>query len=137
MIFQYSIKSIVMFLIVVGVLIIGITLISPGVTANQQQGMRQPMNTQTAAGTATATSTVTKTYTISEVATHSDSQSCWTIVRGGVYDVTAWIAKHPGGQGAILGMCGTDATDEFDGQHGGQRRPEQELASFKIGTIKN
>lgn len=77
-----------------------------------------------------------KTFTMAEVKIHASASSCYTVVRGAVYDVTSWINKHPGGSNAILSMCGTDATDAFESQHGGQRRPEAELASFKIGVLK-
>lgn len=76
------------------------------------------------------------TYTMANVAHHNSGSSCWTAINGGVYDVTSWINQHPGGPGAILSLCGTDGSTAFNGQHGGQRRPEQELASFKIGILK-
>lgn len=75
------------------------------------------------------------TYTVSAVATHKTKTDCWTIVNGSVYDVTSWISKHPGGAQAIVSLCGIDGSSAFGDQHGGQRKPEQELASFKIGTI--
>lgn len=74
-------------------------------------------------------------YAMSDIATHATASSCWTAVNGSVYDVTSWINKHPGGAQAILGMCGKDASSAFDNQHGGQSRPEAELASFKIGIL--
>ncbi len=74
-------------------------------------------------------------YTMSDVEKHNSRESCWTAIRGGVYDLTDWIAIHPGGQAAILKLCGTDATQPFEDQHGGQPRPEEELASQKIGTL--
>lgn len=82
------------------------------------------------------TPTVTGMYSMTDIATHASAQRCWTTINGNVYDVTAWIAKHPGGASAILSLCGTDGSASFSGQHGGQRRPEAELASFKIGTLK-
>jgi cytochrome b involved in lipid metabolism len=57
-------------------------------------------------------------------------------VRSNVYDLTSWIDQHPGGAEAILSMCGRDATTDFENQHGGQRRPENELQGFEIGTYK-
>ncbi len=75
-------------------------------------------------------------YTISDVAMHKTQSDCWTIVNGDVYDVTSWIAKHPGGAKAIISMCGVDASQSFSNQHGGQKRPASELASFKIGVLK-
>ncbi|MCC7160563.1 cytochrome b5 domain-containing protein [Candidatus Nomurabacteria bacterium] len=78
----------------------------------------------------------TPSYTLTQVGAHSNSSSCWTIVRSTVYDLTPWIDQHPGGAGAILSMCGIDATADFEDQHGGQRRPENELQGFEIGTYK-
>lgn len=79
---------------------------------------------------------IVASYTMAEVKAHNSSASCWTIVNGSVYDVTSWITKHPGGAGAIKGMCGVDGSAAFNGQHGGQARPASELASFKIGVLK-
>jgi cytochrome b involved in lipid metabolism len=79
--------------------------------------------------------TTAGTYTAAQVATHSNASDCWTIVNGGVYNVTSWISKHPGGQAAIKGMCGIDASAQFNDQHGGQGGPEKVLASFKIGAL--
>ena len=76
-----------------------------------------------------------KTYTMTEVAQHANTESCWSVVRGGVYNLTSWISQHPGGEKAILDMCGQDATDDFNGKHGGQPRPESELVGFKIGVL--
>lgn len=76
-----------------------------------------------------------KTYTLAEVAQHKDATSCWTTINGGVYDLTQWINQHPGGPEAILSICGIDGSSAFNEQHAGQARPEQELASLKIGTL--
>ncbi len=75
------------------------------------------------------------TYAMADVAAHNSGASCWTAINGGVYDVTSWIKQHPGGQQAILSLCGTDGSAAFNGQHGGQARPASELATFKIGTL--
>ncbi len=74
-------------------------------------------------------------YTMAQVAAHAGASSCWTAIGGKVYDLTSWISKHPGGKSAILRLCGVDGTAAFDDQHGGQARPERELASFLIGTL--
>ena len=81
------------------------------------------------------TETELATFTMTEVRAHATSEQCYTVVNGNVYDLTAWIAKHPGGSRAILSLCGTDGTATFEGQHGGQGRPESVLASYKIGTL--
>ena len=75
-------------------------------------------------------------YTLADVKKHSTRSDCWTAINGNVYNVTSWIGQHPGGAGAIVGLCGIDGSDGFNGQHGGQKRPASELASFKIGVLK-
>jgi cytochrome b involved in lipid metabolism len=79
---------------------------------------------------------VSNEYTLAQVTTHNSSTNCWVAIRGNVYNVTPWITQHPGGQEAILSLCGTDGTAAFTTQHSGQPRPEQELKSFLIGTLK-
>lgn len=85
--------------------------------------------------TAPSATTTSKTYTLVDVAQHNSASSCWSTINGGVYDLTSWISKHPGGQQAILSLCGTDGSAAFNAQHGGQRRPANELAGFQIGTL--
>lgn len=74
-------------------------------------------------------------FTMADVAKHNNQNDCWSAVNGSVYNLTEWIAQHPGGERAILGMCGIDASDAFNNQHGGQGRPERILASMKIGVL--
>lgn len=77
-----------------------------------------------------------KTYSLADISTHNNKTSCYTAVNGNVYDVTSWISQHPGGASAILSLCGKDGSDLFNNQHGGQRRPEAELANFLIGKLQ-
>lgn len=76
-----------------------------------------------------------KNYTSSQVAKHSSPASCWTIVGKNVYDLTRFIAKHPGGSANIVSLCGKNGTSKFLGQHGGQSNPTKTLAGYKIGTF--
>jgi cytochrome b involved in lipid metabolism len=73
--------------------------------------------------------------TMADVQKHSSGSSCWTAVNGGVYDLTSFTSKHPGGSNAILSLCGIDGTPAFVDQHGNQRRPNNELAGLKIGDL--
>lgn len=91
--------------------------------------------TNPGATTASTTTVTGKTYTLADVAKHKGASSCWTAIDGKVYDVTLWIDQHPGGRDAILATCGIDASSAFNDQHGGQRRPAQELATFLIGDL--
>ena len=85
--------------------------------------------------TASTTTPTAKSYTAAQVSLHKNASSCWTSISGSVYDLTKWISQHPGGPDRILSICGIDGTSAFEGQHGGQSRPQQILATFKIGTL--
>lgn len=97
-------------------------------------GTTQTQNTTVTTPPA-ATTTVTS-YTMVQVAVHNTKLSCYTVISGGVYDLTTWIAQHPGGQAAILGLCGIDGTSLFLAQHAGQTNPTNELIHLKIGVLK-
>jgi cytochrome b involved in lipid metabolism len=93
-------------------------------------------STTSATGTASSTQTTNSGgITMAQVATHAGASSCWAAINGKVYDLTNWINQHPGGPDKILAICGTDGSAAFNGQHGGERRPESELANFYIGTL--
>lgn len=99
-----------------------------------------PVNTTTIPTTATV-NTPTKDSVTSlgikmvDVQKHNDQSSCWTVVNGGVFDLTSFVTPHPGGSKAILNLCGIDGTTAFVDQHGNQRRPNNELAGLKIGDL--
>jgi hypothetical protein len=92
----------------------------------------QPTSTVTAPTTQPA---APSGITMVEVAKHSSNGDCWTAIRGSVYNLTAWISKHPGGEQAILKLCGKDGTAAFVGKHGGSSKQENTLVTFKIGVI--
>ncbi|OGZ04854.1 MAG: hypothetical protein A2845_05170 [Candidatus Lloydbacteria bacterium RIFCSPHIGHO2_01_FULL_49_22] len=76
----------------------------------------------------------TPTFTLAQVATHNTAASCYSVVSGTVYDLTSYVAAHPGGS-IILAICGKDGTSSFSAQHGGQANPANALVSLKIGTF--
>ncbi len=77
----------------------------------------------------------TTSYTMTQVATHNSASSCWSTINGSVYDLTNWIGKHPGGQQAILQLCGKDGSVLFNAQHGGQALQANTIETFKIGVL--
>jgi len=86
--------------------------------------------------TAAATpSTSGGSVTMAEVAQHNSPTDCWSSVNGNAYDLTSWIAQHPGGAEVIIHMCGTDGTSAFAAQHGGQGKPERALENLLIGPV--
>lgn len=74
--------------------------------------------------------------TLATVSANNSASSCWVVIDGLVYDLTSWISKHPGGSGAILGLCGGDGTDQFSGKHGGQAAPASNLSEYLLGEIQ-
>ena len=93
-----------------------------------------------ASPTATPTQSATPSqsaagYTLAEVAKRNTQAECWVAIDGGVYDLTDWIREHPGGSGAIRSLCGTDGTDQFTSQHGGESRPSSTLDGYYLGPL--
>ncbi|KXS18993.1 hypothetical protein M427DRAFT_95808 [Gonapodya prolifera JEL478] len=74
-----------------------------------------------------------KTIPRSELDNHSNEASCWIVIAGVVYDVTAFLQRHPGGAGPILMNAGKDATEEFMAIHADDARRMKE--QFAIGTL--
>ncbi|CAB4726296.1 MAG: hypothetical protein F2696_00135 [Actinobacteria bacterium] len=74
-------------------------------------------------------------YTMEKVKANNSAASCWSVIRGNVYDLTKWIGAHPGGSGAIRGLCGTDGSAEFAAKHQGQSNPESRLNSYLLGPL--
>ncbi len=69
--------------------------------------------------TITGNSVLSK-VSMSELAKHSIQSNCWVACKGKVYDITAWLPKHPGSAAAIAPYCGKakEFEDAFTGQHG-------------------
>ena len=47
-------------------------------------------------------------YALEDLEQHKSVQSCWVAFKGKVYDVTTFVADHPGGDDLILNNAGTD-----------------------------
>jgi cytochrome b involved in lipid metabolism len=75
-------------------------------------------------------------YTLADIATHNSESDCWSTINGGVYNLTTWIPRHPGGKQAIEGLCGKDGSAAFNAQHGSAPQQAAVLATLKIGTLK-
>lgn len=76
--------------------------------------------------------------TLSAIANHNNKQDCWLVVEGGVYNVTGFEDKHPGGAEAILNNCGKDATEMFNSIKDGEGHPvnaRNMLKNFLVGEL--
>ena len=85
--------------------------------------------------TPTAAATIAAGYTMAQVKANKSAAKCWSVINGDVYDLTAWINAHPGGAGAILSLCGTDGTQDFDAMHRSQGRPISVLGNYLLGPL--
>lgn len=117
-------------------IIIGIVIVAGigGFVYSQKQESIAPTPAPVTTNTA-ETPTPAKTITVEDVTAHSSRESCWTTINGGVYDLTSWIPKHPGGEQGILQLCGADGSAKFNKQHGGGKQQAMVLGGFKIGVI--
>ncbi|KAK2001448.1 cytochrome b5-like Heme/Steroid binding domain-containing protein [Colletotrichum falcatum] len=72
-----------------------------------------------------------------ELAAHNSFTSCWTAIGGTVYDMTPFLASHPGGPKTILESAGTVADARFTETHGGPHAQEIRgyLQSYAIGRL--
>ena len=74
-----------------------------------------------------------KEYTMKEVSKHNTRKDAWTVINKGVYDITDWIDKHPGGDIIMKGV-GKDATLLFE-NIGHPEYVNKILKKMKVGEI--
>ena len=74
-----------------------------------------------------------KKYTMKEVKKHNTKKDAWTVINKGVYDITDWIDKHPGGDIIMKGV-GKDATQLFK-SIGHPDYVNKILKKMKIGVL--
>lgn len=79
----------------------------------------------------------TETFTEAEVAAHSSSSDCWSIINGAVFDLTSYINAHPGGAANISSICGVDGTAAFEGNPTHDESAESQLDDLYIGDLAN
>lgn len=83
---------------------------------------------------------IEQTYTLAQVAAHNSAEDCWMIIHDNVYNVTDFIASHPGGS-AILAGCGINATNLFENRPSGSGTPHSSnareiLQQYYIGKLQ-
>jgi len=95
----------------------------------------KPSPTPVASASPTPEVTTASAYTMAKVKENNSATSCWSLINGNVYDLTKWINSHPGGSSAIKGICGRDGSSNFNGRHGGQSNPAENLAMYLLGPL--
>jgi len=96
-------------------------------------GPLAPTSNEGSSGSAAASTT---NFSASDIAKHSSTSDCWTLIETTVYDLSAYSKEHPGGAGNIAALCGKDASSAFANQHGLARTPASVLATMAIGQLE-
>ncbi|KAK6333332.1 hypothetical protein TWF718_011147 [Orbilia javanica] len=79
--------------------------------------------------------TETKEYTYSDVAAHDTKESMYVVIDEKVYDVSAFVDEHPGGEEVMMDVAGQDGTEAFeDVGHSDEAR--EILSKYLIGNLK-
>ena len=118
---------------IIGALLI---IVLTGYYANEYRRAAQGVIINTPAITSQPQQTLV--LTTQEIAKHNNASDCWIIVNQSVYNVTNYLAAHPGGAGVITPLCGADATAAFNtkgGRGSHSSRADQDLASLKLGNV--
>ncbi|KAL1932255.1 hypothetical protein VTP01DRAFT_9311 [Rhizomucor pusillus] len=55
-----------------------------------------------------------KLYTYEEIAAHNSRKDLWMVIHGKVYDITAFVDEHPGGEEVLFDEGAKDATGPFE-----------------------
>ncbi|KAL8998377.1 MAG: hypothetical protein Q9169_002590 [Polycauliona sp. 2 TL-2023] len=56
----------------------------------------------------------TQEMTFSDVAEHNSKKDLFLVIHDKVYDATAFVDEHPGGEEVLLDVGGQDATEAFE-----------------------
>ncbi len=128
------ITKIIIFLVIAFIIVIIITavkgskVVAPVVTTT-------PSSTASVSPSATVSPVAGTSYTLADIAKHKTATDCWTTVGGNVFNLSAFVTKHPGGVEAISQICGVDGTATFTQMHGSNAKAQAALASLKIGVL--
>ncbi|XP_034021585.1 fatty acid 2-hydroxylase [Thalassophryne amazonica] len=76
------------------------------------------------------------TFTRREVTRHRSKDSCWVLLGTRVYDVTAFLRMHPGGEVLLLSRSGQDISRELEGPpHRHSENARLWLEQYYIGEL--
>ena len=79
-------------------------------------------------------------YTLQDLEDARQRGECWTAIDGNVYNITAFVDQHPGGN-IISDDCGIDSTTLFETRPMGSGTPHSTnarntLATYYIGKFR-
>lgn len=84
---------------------------------------------------AAAASPQDRRISLAEVAEHDGAQSCWLAIAGNVYDVTAYVDRHPAPPAVLLDWCGREATEAMRTKGYGRDHSKSAWASLEAMRI--
>jgi len=76
--------------------------------------------------------------TLKDVALHARPGDCWVAIRGGVYDLSAYVGQHPTRPEVITAWCGKEATEAYNTKMKGRPHSpfaDELLAKYRIATL--
>ena len=76
-----------------------------------------------------------RAISLAELAAHRAQTDCWIAIGDRVFDITEWLAAHPGGRSVLLSEAGTDATSIFEAVHGDPEHALGSVDQYEIGTL--
>ncbi|KAH7346599.1 cytochrome-b5 reductase [Rhexocercosporidium sp. MPI-PUGE-AT-0058] len=78
---------------------------------------------------------MSKEFTYSDVSSHASKKDLFMVIHDKVYDTTAFVDEHPGGEEVLLDVGGQDATEAFeDVGHSDEAR--EILEGLLVGELK-
>ncbi|KAI9271794.1 cytochrome b5-like heme/steroid binding domain-containing protein [Phascolomyces articulosus] len=75
-----------------------------------------------------------KLFSYEEVAKHNTRKDLWMIISGKVYDITAFVDEHPGGEEVLIDEGAKDATGPFD-DVGHSEDARELLEKYYVGDV--
>lgn len=105
---------------------------SPPSSPSPKRGADSPLRRSRSGACLALGPTHAQRYTRCEVALHASEYDCWLWAHRTVYDVTAFLHRHPGGHKSLLGRAGLDASVDFDFHSAGAR---QLWAEYEVGAL--
>ena len=80
--------------------------------------------------------TTSPTFTLGQVAAHKRIGNCWTVVNGGVYNITKFTKTSRHGDLIAKAMCGRNASRAYAGHAAvAKLLPAKTLKKFRVGSL--
>lgn len=79
-----------------------------------------------------------KSYSKADLSKHATAENCWMAIRGGVYDLSAYLPEHPSRPELVLPWCGKEATDAYNTKTKGRSHApyaDELLTKYRIGKL--